>query len=46
MDFVLLWPGQSSLPLPLAMHMYSNGTLAITKREVNPDPPQQASSPW
>lgn len=46
MDFVLLWPGQSSLPLSLAMHMYSNGTPAITKREVNPDPPQQASSPW
>lgn len=46
MDFVLLWPGQSSLPLPLAMHMHSNGILAITNREVNPDPPQQASSPW
>lgn len=45
MDFVLPGPGQSSLRLPLTMRMCGSGTLAVTKREVNPDPPQQASSP-
>lgn len=44
MDFVFLWPAQSSLPLSLAMRICGHGTLALTKREVNPDPPQQASS--
>lgn len=45
MDFVLLWPAQSALPLRLATRMCGHATLALTKREVSPDPPQQASSP-
>lgn len=39
MDLASLWPGPSSLLLPLAMHRGSNGTLGITRREVNPASP-------
>lgn len=39
MDLASLWPAQSSLLLPLAMHLCSNGTLDMTSRDVNPGPP-------
>lgn len=45
MDFVSLWPAQSSLLLHLAKRMCGHGLLTLPEREVNPDPLQQASSP-
>lgn len=41
MDLASLWPGQSSLLLPLALRRGSNSTLDITGREVSPASPDR-----